>query len=335
MRLPARIDPTSIITRRPCIAYRQRRPPHRICDTFFNSLSSASARHGQDSRLDRQWERTSMDIGRRKTALVTGTSSGMGKEIAKRLIKEGYQVYVAARQIEKMQDLAGLGATPLRMDISRDDEIREAVEIILNEVGGVDVLVNNAGFGLYGPIEEVGIEEARYQFEVNVFGTARLTQLLLPTMREEGSGTIVNITSMGGKIYTPLGGWYHATKHALEGWSDCLRLELAPFGIKVVIIEPGLIKTGFGDVVVEGLAKRSGGGPYAELVQSVTRSTREAYGHGRSSDPSMIGDVVAKAIKARKPRTRYVVGKYAKPMIMLRKWLGDRMFDRIIMLQMR
>ncbi|MDK1492843.1 oxidoreductase [Sinorhizobium sp. 7-81] len=276
-----------------------------------------------------------MNSRRRKTALVTGASSGMGKEIAKRLISEGYQVYAAARQMEKMQELASLGATPLRMDISRDDEIRDAVGIILKEAGGVDVLVNNAGFGLYGAIEEVGIDEARYQFEVNVFGTARLTQLLLPAMRRNGAGTIVNITSMGGKIYTLLGGWYHATKYALEGWSDCLRLELAPLGIKIVIIEPGLIETGFGDVMAEGLVKRSSNGPYAELAKDVARSTKEAYGHGRGTDPSVVADVVSKAIKARKPRTRYAVGKYARAMIMLRKWLGDRMFDRIVMSVMR
>ncbi|WP_028746377.1 oxidoreductase [Rhizobium mesoamericanum] len=257
-------------------------------------------------------------IDRKKTALVTGASSGMGKAIAKRLISDGYRVYVAARQVEKMDDLARMGATPLRMDISNDQEIKTAVEIILAETGGIDVLVNNAGFGLYGPVEEVGVDEARYQFEVNVFGPARLTQLLLPAMRMKGAGTIVNITSMGGKIYTLLGAWYHATKHALEGWSDSLRLELAPFGIRVVVVEPGL-----------------GAGPYAKVTQAVAKLTREAYGHRRGTDPSVVADVVSKAVRARKPRTRYAVGKYAKPMIMIRNWFGDRMFDRVIMSQMR
>ncbi|HEY9346536.1 MAG TPA: oxidoreductase [Inquilinus sp.] len=271
----------------------------------------------------------------KKTALVTGASSGMGKEIAKRLIEDGFQVYAAARQVERMDDLAILGARRLRMDISKTEEIERAVDAILGEVGGVDVLVNNAGFGLYGPVEDVGIDEARYQFEVNVFGTARLTQLLLPAMRKKGAGTIVNITSMGGKVYTLLGAWYHATKHALEGWSDCLRLELAPFGIRVVIVEPGLIETGFGDVVADGLIKRSGSGAYAKLTQAVARSTKAAYGQGRGTDPGVIADVVSKAVKAAKPRTRYVAGKYARPMIIMRKWLGDRMFDRIITSQMR
>ncbi|QOZ35771.1 oxidoreductase [Bradyrhizobium sp. CCBAU 53421] len=276
-----------------------------------------------------------MDDRRKKTALVTGASSGMGKEIAKRLIKDGFQVFVAARHTDKMNDLVKLGARALRMDISNEAEIMATVDTILRETDGVDVLVNNAGFGLYGPVEEVGIDEARYQFEVNLFGAARLTQLLLPKMREKRSGTIVNITSMGGKIYTLLGAWYHATKHALEGWSDCLRLELAPFGIKVVVVEPGLIETGFGDVVANGLLKRSGSGPYAKQTQAVAKSTKDAYGHGRGTDPNVVAGVVSKAVKAAKPRTRYVAGRYALPMIKIREWFGDRMFDRMIMSQMR
>ncbi|RWF41355.1 MAG: oxidoreductase [Mesorhizobium sp.] len=271
----------------------------------------------------------------KRTALVTGASSGMGKEIAKRLIQDGFQVYVAARQLDRMEDLAALGARPLRMDISKGAEIDAAVASILAEVDGVDVLVNNAGFGLYGPVEDIGIDEARYQFEVNVFGPARLTQLLLPAMRRKKAGTIVNITSMGGKIYTLLGAWYHATKHALEGWSDSLRLELAPFGIKVVVVEPGLIETGFGDVVADGLLKRSGTSAYAEVAQMVAKTTKASYGHGRGSDPTVIADVVSTAVRSTRPRTRYAAGKYARMMIGVRKWLGDRMFDRLILSQMR
>lgn len=270
----------------------------------------------------------------KRTALVTGASSGIGKEITKRLIKDGFQVYAAARSVEKMDDLAKLGAVPLRIDISREQEIESAVDAIMGEAGGVDMLVNNAGFGLYGAVEDISIDETRYQFEVNVFGPARLTQLLLPAMREKGSGVIVNITSMGGKVYTLLGAWYHATKHALEGWSDCLRLELAPFGIKVVVVEPGIIETAFGNVAAESVLKQSGSGAYAKLAQAVARATKNAYGHGRGTEPSVIADVVSKAVKADKPRTRYVVGKYARPMIMMRYWLGDRMFDRIVMTQM-
>lgn len=268
-----------------------------------------------------------------KTALVTGASSGLGKEIAKRLICDGYNVYVAARQIEKMQDLGALGAQPLKMDITVESEIEAAVAQIIAERGGVDVLVNNAGFALYGPMEEIGMDEARYQFEVNVFGPARLTQLLLPAMREKGAGKIVVISSMGGRIYTPLGSWYHATKHALEGWSDCLRLELAPRGIDVIVIQPGIIETGFGDIVTQGLLKRSGMGPYAKLTNAVAAATSASYGNNRASSPTLIADVVGKAIAVRHPRTRYVAGKLAAPLMMMRSWLGDRAFDRIIMSQ--
>ncbi|WP_336211415.1 oxidoreductase [Enterobacter sp. P82] len=271
----------------------------------------------------------------KKTALVTGASSGMGKVIARRLIQDGYQVYAAARSVEKMNDLAQLGARALRMDISRDEDILAAVDTIVSQTGGVDVLVNNAGFGLYGPVEEIGIDEARYQFEVNVFGAARLTQLLLPAMRARRRGYIINITSIGGKIYTPLGAWYHATKHALEGWSDCLRLEVAEYGIKVVIVEPGLIETGFGEVVCGSIVKRSASGPYGHLVGKVANSVKNAYGNGRGSDPKVIADVVARAVNSPHPRTRYAAGKYAKMLIRMRVWLGDRLFDRVILSQTR
>ncbi len=275
-----------------------------------------------------------MSVPNRKTALVTGASSGMGKSIAKRLIADGYHVFVAARNADRMQDLARLGAVVLGMDISREDDIVAAVAAISEQTGGVDVLVNNAGFGLYGPVEEITMEEARYQFEVNLFGAARLTQLLLPAMRARGAGTIVNVTSMGGKIYTVLGAWYHATKHALEGWSDSLRLELETFGTRVVVIEPGLIETGFGDAASQGLLERSGKGAYAEVARRVARSLETSYGHGLGTDPEVIADVVSKAVSLPRPRTRYAAGKYAKLMIGVRKWLGDRMFDRLIKSQM-
>lgn len=273
-----------------------------------------------------------MAAAQKKTALVTGASSGMGKEIAKRLLNDGFIVYVAARQVDKMADLASLGAVTIRIDISKEEDIKAAVDSILAQTGGVDVLVNNAGFGLYGPVEDVGLDEARYQFEVNVFGPARLTQLLLPAMRQRKGGTIVNITSMGGKIYSLLGAWYHATKHALEGWSDCLRLELSSFGIRVVVIEPGLIETAFGDVLVEGFQKRARqGGAYAKLAESIVKATKDTYGHGRGTSPAVIANIVGKAVASAKPKTRYVVGKYAAPMIFIRKWFGDRAFDKIIM----
>ena len=266
-----------------------------------------------------------------KVALVTGASSGMGKVIAKRLMQDGLTVIVAARSVDKMADLETLGAHRLRLDIANDDSVQSVVDEIIETYNGVDILVNNAGFGCYGAVEDTNLDDARYQFEVNLFGLARLTQLLLPKMREKGTGTIINITSMGGKIYTPLGAWYHASKHALEGWSDCLRLELAQFGIDVVIIEPGLIQTEFGDVLMDPMLKRSGEGAYGALAKTMAQATKASYEGGDGSPPTVIADVVSSAIKANKPQTRYAAGKFAKLLLFMRKWLGDRMFDRVIM----
>lgn len=271
----------------------------------------------------------------KKTALVTGASAGMGKDVAYRLINEGYTVYAAARRVEKMRDLAQAGAHVIAMDISSDDDIVAAVERICAESGGVGVLVNNAGFGMYGAVEDTGIEEARYQFEVNLFGLARLTQLLLPAMRENGYGKIINVSSVGGKIYSPLGAWYHATKHALEGWSDCLRLEVAQFGIDVVIIEPGLILTEFGDVVSAPMLRRSGSGPYAGMADASARAFSGAYKDGAGSPPAVISDLIMKAVRAGKPQTRYHGGRLATMLLFFRRWLSDRAFDRLITSQVR
>src|SRR5690348_15143016 len=173
-----------------------------------------------------------------KIALVTGGSSGIGEATALALAERGYTVYAGARRVERMEPLKAHGVRPLAMDVTDDASLQFAVSQMLAEAGRIDVLVNNAGYGSYGALEDVPLSEARSQFEVNVFGAARLTQLVLPHMRAQRSGTVVNITSMGGKVHTPLGGWYHGTKFALEALSDCLRVEAKPFGIDVVVIEP-------------------------------------------------------------------------------------------------
>lgn len=269
-------------------------------------------------------------------ALVTGASSGMGKDIAKRLKADGHTVYAAARRVGQMEDLRGEGIIPLRMDVTAEGDLEAAVDEIRRKSGGIDILVNNAGFGLYGAVEEVSIADARYQFEVNLFGLARLTQLALPGMREKGRGWIVNMSSMGGKVYTPLGAWYHATKHAVEGWSDCLRFELAPFGIKVIVIEPGAIATDFGKVMLDSLLARSGNGPYAGLAKAVARLTEATYVKPDSASPvSVISRTISRAIKARRPRTRYVAGKFGKAFIRMRSILGDRGFDRMFRMMYR
>jgi len=272
---------------------------------------------------------------KQKVVLVTGASSGIGKATAKRLIDDGYKVYVAARRVEQMKDLESLGATPLKMDITIEEDVQKVVDTIVAKDGGVDVLVNNAGYAIYGAVEDTSIEDARRQFEVNIFGLARLTQLVLPHMREQKAGKIINISSMGGKMYTPLGAWYHGTKHALEGWSDCLRLELKPFGIDVVIIEPGAIVTEFGNVMANPLVERSGKGPYARMANSVKQATDDMYEKGQGSKPEVIANVISKAVRAKKPKTRYAKGKFAKPMMFIRKWFGDRVFDKVVMSQVK
>ena len=273
-----------------------------------------------------------MASNQNKVALITGASSGIGKATAKALLERGYTVYVAARRVARMQELEDEGAIALKMDITKEEDIQAVVDHIREDHGGVDILVNNAGFGMYGSVEETTIEDARYQFEVNLFGLARLTQLVLPHMRENGWGKIVNISSVGGKIYTPLGAWYHATKHALEGWSDALRLEVASFGIDVAIIEPGLIGTEFGDVMVDPMLQRSGSGPYQELAHTVARVTKENYDNG-ASPPTVVADAIAHAVTSSRPRTRYAVGRLAKPLLFIRRYFSDKFFDRAVMSQ--
>lgn len=271
----------------------------------------------------------------KKVILVTGASSGMGKDAALQLIKEGHTVYGAARRVEKMQDLIAAGGHALEMDVTDEAQVVAAVKKVVAEQDRIDVLINNAGYAVYGAVEDVPLEDARRQFEVNIFGLARITQEVLPHMRQQKSGKVINISSMGGKIYTPLGAWYHATKHALEGWSDCLRLELAPFNIDVVVIEPGIITTEFGDVMMQPMMDRSAGGPYDKLAQAVARATKGSYEQGGSSPTSVITNLISDAVSSSKPKTRYAAGKFAKPMLFLRRWLSDRMFDRVIMSQVK
>ncbi len=270
-------------------------------------------------------------MNKNKVVLITGASSGIGRATALQLLQEGYTVYGVARRIEKMADLKAKGMHALAMDITKDEDVVRVVNTIHQQHGGVDVLVNNAGFGLYGAVEDTSMKDARYQFEVNIFGLARLTQLVLPYMRAQKAGTIVNISSMGGKIYFPLGAWYHATKHALEGWSDSLRLELKQFNIKVVIVEPGAIASEFGDVMGPQMLERSGSGAYRTLANNMAAALKKSYEEGGSSPASVIATVIAKALKTNKPKTRYAAGKYAKTMLFLRHWLSDGLFDKVAM----
>lgn len=265
-----------------------------------------------------------------KVALVTGGSSGIGEATALRLQELGYTTYAAARRVERMEHLTTSGIRPLAMDVTDDESMQSGVAQILAEEGRIDVLVNAAGYGSYGALEDVPLSEARNQVEVNLFGAARLTQLVLPRMRDQRSGTIVNITSMGGKIYTPLGAWYHATKHALEALSDCLRMELKSFGIDVVVIEPGAIRTEFNGIVEEKVRAVSGTGPYAPQGNALADSIASESTRRRSSPPELIAKTIGKAVTARRPKTRYAAGYGAKPMIFLHDVLPDRAFDAFI-----
>ncbi|QDY07885.1 oxidoreductase [Micromonospora sp. HM134] len=265
-----------------------------------------------------------------KTALVTGASSGIGEATTLLLQELGYTVYGAARRADRLRPLAVRGVRPLTMDVTDDASMTSGIARIIEETGQLDVLVNNAGYGSYGAIEDVSLDEARRQFEVNVFGAMRLTQLALPSMRARRSGTIVNITSMGGKIHTPLGGWYHGTKFALEALSDCLRLEVKQFGIDVVVIEPGGIQTEWGAIAADHLKKTSGSGAYTAQATAVASSLSSEANARRNSPPQVIADAIGRAVTAKRPRTRYAVGFGARPLIAARSLLPDRAFDTLI-----
>lgn len=270
----------------------------------------------------------------KQVVLITGASSGIGKETARVLRQKGFVVYGAARRIEKMQDLEQEGIRTLKMDLVDNDSIESGIERILQEEGTIDVLINNAGYGSYGSLEDTPIEEAKVQFEVNVFGLARLTQLVLPHMRKKHSGKIINVSSIGGKIGEPHGAWYHATKFAVEGLSDSLRLELKQFGIQVIVIQPGAIKTEWNGIARENLLKVSGNTAYKDLVQKHVKMLARAD-EKMGSDPIVIARAIAKAVMTKNPRTRYAAGAGAKPILFLRKILSDKLFDRLLLSQVK
>ncbi|MGC4102440.1 oxidoreductase [Ferruginibacter sp.] len=270
----------------------------------------------------------------KKVILITGASSGMGKQTAIKLIQEGHSVYPVARRIDQMQNLKSLGGYPMQMDVTNENDIQNVVESILKKEGKIDVLWNNAGYGLYGSVEDVSLEEARKQMEVNVFGIAAMSQKVVPQMRKQKSGIIINTSSMGGKMYFPMGAWYHASKHAVEGLSDCMRLELKQFNIKVVVLEPGFIATEFGSVLINNFSKISGQSAYSGMMTKIIDGTKKAAQGNGSSKPSVIADTISKIVSSKNPKTRYRVGKFAKPMVWMRTYLGDRLFDKIVMSQM-
>ncbi len=269
----------------------------------------------------------------KRVILVTGASAGMGKEFARELLKEGHIVYGAARRVEKMDDIKKEGVKVLSMDVTNEESMAKGIDTIVKAEGRIDVLINNAGFGSYGAIEDVPISDAKYQLEVNVFGAARLMQLVLPYMRGQHWGRIINITSIGGKIALPLGGWYHASKFALEALSDSLRNEVRQFGIDVVVIEPGGVKSEWADIAAGNLVKISANTAYKDMVKQYEKAFETTIKN--NAEPQVIVDLVKKAIDSKKPKTRYSGGYMAKPVLFLRKILGDRAFDKVLMSRLK
>lgn len=268
-----------------------------------------------------------------KVALITGASAGIGKATAVYLAQSGYSVYGAARRVEKMQELEAFGIKPIALDVTKDESIIACVNQILSEAGSIDILVNNAGFGSYGAIEDVPMQDARYQLEVNVFGAMRLAQLVLPAMRKNKFGKIVNISSVGGKTAFPLGGWYHASKFALEALSDSLRNEVRGFGIDVIVIEPGGTKSEWGGIASDSLVKVSGNTAYKGLAAKTHRAFKQF--RDKYPEPIVIAKLVKKGIEAKNPKTRYSGGYMASSVLLARKVLPDKLMDKVIMGQLK
>ena len=262
--------------------------------------------------------------------LITGCSSGIGRATAQSLVQGGYQVYATARRPETLKDLHEAGAKTLALDVTDEDSMAAAVKSVEQEHGQVGTLINNAGYGAYGPVEEVSIADARREFETNVFGLGRMCQLVLPGMRQAGRGRIVNIGSMGGRITFPAGGWYHASKYAVEALSDALRLEVAGFGIQVVLVEPGAIRTEFGSVASGGLTGSGTDGPYASLRTAADAVTEQTYRSRAAVGPDAVAKTVKRAMESTHPHARYLITPGARVLVQTKRFGGDRVWDAVV-----
>ncbi len=268
-----------------------------------------------------------------KAVLITGCSTGIGRATAERLAGNGWKVYATARNESSIEDLKASGCETLALDVNDEGSMQKAVATVTDAEGAVGALVNNAGYSQSGAIETVPLDSVRRQFETNVFGLMRMCQLALPGMRRQGWGKIVNISSIGGKVVFPGGGVYHMTKHAVEALSDALRFEVKGFGVDVAIIEPGLIKTQFGDTAVGSLDDASAGGPYGEFNQAVAKETAGAYSGPMArlgGGPETVAKKIEQAISSRRPKPRYKVTPSAHMVIGTGKLLTDRGWDRFV-----
>lgn len=252
-----------------------------------------------------------MNMKDNKVILITGASSGIGYDAAETLAKQGHRVYAAARRLELMEPLKSLGVQVIRMDVTDEESMQEGVRTVIQSEGRIDVLVNNAGYGFFGAIETVPMEDARRQLEVNVFSLARLTQLVLPHMRKQGSGRIINTSSIAGKMVFYMGGWYNVTKYSVEAFSDALRMEMKPFGIDVVMIEPGAIKTDWGIIAAKHLKESSAGSAYETVGTQWADNMDWFYKTNLLSSPHVITKAISQAVNCRHPKARYCRGRFS------------------------
>jgi NAD(P)-dependent dehydrogenase (short-subunit alcohol dehydrogenase family) len=265
--------------------------------------------------------------------LITGCSTGIGRATAERLARNGMTVYATARKLDSIADLQAAGCKTLALDVTSEESMRAAVSAVEEADGAVGALVNNAGYSQSGAVETVPLDEVRRQFETNVFGLLRMCQLVLPAMRREGRGRIINLSSMGGKLTFPGGGIYHATKYAVEAISDALRFEVRGFGVLVSVIEPGLIKTNFAETAVGSVEASQDDGPYAKFNSAVQASTAGVYdsAFGKlGGGPDDVAKVIERAIRARRPKTRYPVTASARFFMTQRALLPDRAWDAVV-----
>lgn len=265
------------------------------------------------------------------SVLITGCSSGIGAATARRLARDGWRVYATARRAETISDLKAVGCEVLPLDVTDDASMRAAVSTIVEREGSVGVLINNAGYSQSGALETLALDDVRRQFETNTFGALRLAQLVLPGMRAQGAGKIVNVSSMGGKLTFPGGGAYHASKHALEALSDALRFEVRGFGVDVIVIEPGLIRTGFAEAAGREIPQAAESGPYAAFNTAVEKATRDVYTRGPlaalGGPPDAVAKVIARALKAKRPKARYTVTPSANLLLAQRRLMSDAAWD--------
>ncbi len=269
-----------------------------------------------------------------KAVLITGCSTGIGRATAERLGRAGHTVYATARRESAIEDLGQAGCRTMALDVTDEESMRAAVETVVEEQGAVGALVNNAGYSQSGAIETVELDDVRRQFETNVFGLIRMCQLVLPGMRDQGFGRIVNISSMGANFTFPGGGAYHATKYAVEAISDALRFEVKGFGIDVVVVQPGLIRTEFGATAAGEVSQEDG--PYAAFNASVAKSTKGVYEGPLArfgGDPEDVAKVIEEAIIRPSPKARVRVTPSARMLIGQRRLMTDGLWDRFLATQ--